>query len=134
MYKRQVVYHSLLTDEQDGMLDQCQAHALRCIYGKGVSYQKMREMAGVKTLRQRRIDACDRFAAKCLKDPRFSGWFLHKGGTRASSRSGIAEKYEEKFARCDRLRNTPLFFMRRRLNGKEGKEYGSRYKDRRGQK
>ena len=35
----------------------------------------------------------------------------------------------EEFARCNRLRDSPIFYMRRRLNGKEGKSYGSRNRD-----
>ena len=54
-----VVYHSMLTDEQDEVLDRCQAHALRCIFGKDVPYAKLREKAGVTTLRQRRIELTD---------------------------------------------------------------------------
>ena len=57
-----VVYHSLLTDAQDEMLDRCQAHTLRYIFGKDMSYKKMREKAGVCTLRERRQDLCDKFA------------------------------------------------------------------------
>ena len=38
----------------------------------------------------------------------------------------MTDKYQETFARCDRLRNLPLHYMRRRLNGKAGKEYGER--------
>ena len=56
-----VVYHSLLTDEQDQAIERLQSSALRCIYGYEMSYMKMRELAKVKTLRQRRIDACDKF-------------------------------------------------------------------------
>ena len=124
------VYHSLLTDEQDELLDSCQAHALRCIYGKGISYQKMREMAQVTTLRQRRIELCDSFSRKCLGNPRFAGWFPLRASVRASRNP---EKFLEEPARCDRLKNSPVFFMRRRLNGKEGKVYGKRYCERRGQ-
>ena len=36
------------------------------------------------------------------------------------------DKYVEFFAKCDRLRNSPLYYMRRRLNGKEGKKYGEK--------
>ena len=61
-----VVYHPLLTDEQDQAVKRLQSSALRCIYGYEMSYAKMREMAEVKTLGQRRIDACDKFASKCL--------------------------------------------------------------------
>ena len=124
-----VVYHALLTDEQDEALEKCQSHALRCIFGKDISYAKMREMAGVPTLRERRVTLCDKFAQKCLKNPRFSGWFPRRN-SRRSSRGG--EEFLEQFARCDRLRNSPVYYMRRRLNGKIGKEYGARYKDRRG--
>ena len=59
-----VVYPSMLSDEQDEVLDRCQAHALRCIFGKDLSYEKMRELAQVTTLRQRRIELCDKFANK----------------------------------------------------------------------
>ena len=58
----------------------------------------------------------------------FHPGFLNVGGDRrTSSRKG--ERYVEDFARCNRLRDTPLFFMRRRLNGKDGKKYGERNKE-----
>ena len=122
-----VVYHSLLNDRQDELIEQCQSHALRCIFGKDMSYSKMREKAAVGTLRQRREELCDKFAKKCAGDPLFSRWFPLK-----NTRSGRgSEKYLESFARCDRLRNSPLFYMRRRLNGKAGKTYGARNAERR---
>ena len=75
-----VVYHAMLSDEQDEALEQCQAHALRCIFGKDVPYVKMRELAGVTTLRQRRVELCDKFAKQCLKNPRFASWSLQSRG------------------------------------------------------
>ena len=59
-----MVFHSMLTDKQDEQLERLQATALRYIYGFGVSYAKMREASGLDTLRERRIAACDKFAAK----------------------------------------------------------------------
>ena len=94
-----------------------------------MSYQKMRELAGVTTLRQRRVELCDKFAAKCLKNPRFEPWFPKRRGR--TTRGG--EPFQEDFARCERLKNSPLYYMRRRLNVKPGKSYGARYADRRGQ-
>ena len=126
-----VVYHAMLTDEQDETLDRCQAHALRCIFGKEMSYADMRKKAGVTTLRQRRIDLIDKFASKCLKNPRFSSWFPLKDNGRTLRGPAAKEKYKETFAHCERLRNSPVHYMRRRLNGKGGKIYGLRYKDRR---
>ena len=122
-----VVYHSSLTDEQDEELDRLQNQALKCILGPGLSGRRMRELAGVCTLRQRREDLCDKFAAKLAANPHFSDWFPIKS-TRASTRSGVKrEVYLEKTARCSRLADSPLFYFRRRLNGKAGKTYGKRY-------
>ena len=125
-----VVYHSFLTDAQDKELDRLQAHALRYIYGKDLSYSCMRRLAGVTTLRERRVELCDKFAGKCLKNTDFEHWFPARVGRR-SARSNNSEKYEEKFARCDHLKNYPLFFKRRRLNGKVGKKYRKWHEDRR---
>ena len=44
-----VLYHPMLTDQLDERLDRCQLHALRCIYGQGLSYSEMRARAGVTT-------------------------------------------------------------------------------------
>ena len=67
-------------DAQDEYLDHCQMHALRYIYGKDMSYAKIREKAGVSTLRARREELCDKFRAKFIKRPRFQHWFLKKLG------------------------------------------------------
>ena len=104
-----------------------QASALRCIYGFEVSYAQMRERAAVTTLRQRWIEACDKFARKCIGSSRFSEWFPLKNAGRSGGRRG--ETYKEEFARCNRLRDSPIFYMRRRMNGKEGKRYGERNKE-----
>ena len=125
-----VVYHSMMTDKMDEQLERCQMHALRCIFGLDMIYSKMRQRADITTLRQRRIDQCDKFAASCTKSERFSGWFPKKSA-RSSSRKGVGETYLEEFARCKRLRDSPIHYMRRRLNGKQGKDYGMRNRERR---
>ena len=121
----QVVYHSLLNDEQDQIIERLQSKTLKCIYGPKIPYAKMRQMADVPTLRQRCIDACDRFDEKCIDSPRFTKWFPLNDRERRSNR-GAGEKYLEEFARCDRLKNSPIFYFRRRMNGKDGKTYGER--------
>ena len=78
-----IVYDSMLTDEQDETLDKWQAHALQCIFGKDISYQKMLELAKVPTLRELRKEHSDKFASKCLANPRFASWFPLKGRMRA---------------------------------------------------
>ena len=124
-----VVYHSSLTDEQDELLDRLQNQALRCIYGPKISGRKMRSLADITTLRARREILADKFASKCCANPRFVHWFPLKT-TRSSSRSAKkTEIYKEEKARRNRLHNSPLYYFRRRLTGKEGREYGRRYEE-----
>ena len=118
-----VVYHPMLTDEQDQMVERLQARALKNIYGYKDSYEEMRRKAGVTTHRARRIELCDKFAQKAAANPRFS-WFPAR--TARSGRHG--ECCQEFQARTDRLYNSPMYYYRRRLNGKEGKNYGQRNK------
>lgn len=120
-----VVYHSSLTDEQDQALERAQVGALRAIFGYGISGRKMRGEGQVKTLRERRIEHCDKFANKCAGSARFGDWFPLRTVRRAT-RGG--EMYHEYQTKTDRLKNSPLYYMRRRLNGKEGKQYGERYR------
>ena len=94
-----VVYHSLLTDSQDELLERAQVGALRAIFDYKLSARKLREMAQVSTLRERRITHSDNFAAKCLKLDRFAQWFPLKEGRQTRG----TEKYAETYARCDRL-------------------------------
>ena len=121
-----VVYHSMLTDEGDQMLERLQVTALKCIFDATLSGRKLQEKAGLETLRERRIKSCDKFANKCLASERFSKFFPLKQG-RQSARNH--EKYVESYSRCERLKNSPVFYMRRRLNGKPGKVYGKRNRE-----
>ena len=114
----------MLNDEQDQEVERMQAQALKCIYGYTDSYATMREKAGVTTHRARRIGLCDKFAQKAARNPRFSSWFPPRTGR--SGRHG--EEYHELPARTDRLFNSPLFYYRRRMNGKPGKTFGERNK------
>ena len=122
-----VVYHSSLTDEQDEELDRLQAAALKCIYGPKISARKMCEMAEITTLRQRREELCLKFAQKCVKDRRMEHFFPLKNSRSSGRLKG--DKYLETKARCDRLKNSPVFYFRRILNGKPGRTYGKRYEE-----
>ena len=121
-----VVYHSLLTDEQDQALERAQVGALRVIFDYKSSGRELREKAQLQTLRNRRVSHCDKFALKAANSDRFGHWFA-KNPTDRNQR--VRETYTEHYARCDRLKNSPLFFMRRRLNGKEGLKYWERNRE-----
>ena len=72
-------------------------------------------------IRRRRIEATDRFAEKCSTGI-FSHWFPRRvRSTRSAEHAGGL--YKEKFTHCHRLYNSTLYYMRHRLNGKEGKKY-----------
>ena len=123
------VYHPSLTDQQDEDLDRLQNHALKCIFGPDLSGRKLRELAGVTTLRARREEITEKFAKKLVASPLFTHWFPLKQA-RSSRRSTVQqETYLEEKARCDRLHNSPLFYYRRVLNGKQGRTYGKRYEE-----
>ena len=83
-------------------------------------------MTLLPTLRERRIEQCDRFAAKCAASGRFSGWFPLNERARTTRRK---VEYFKEYARCDWLANSPIFYMRRRLNGKPGRTYGQRNRE-----
>ena len=74
-----VVYHPMLTDEQDQSVERLQARALKNIYGYKDSYATMREKAGVTTHRARRIELCDTFAQSTAANPRFEWFPLREG-------------------------------------------------------
>ena len=46
-----VVYHSMMTDEMDEMIERLQSQALKGIYGLHIPYAKLRELSSVQTLR-----------------------------------------------------------------------------------
>ena len=125
-----VVYHAMLPDDLDEELDRLQNQALRIIFGRRpdgrpLGGRQLREMAGVSSLRDCRVEHCDKFAKKCASSPRFGHSFPVRT-TRSSSGHAMPEKFLESYVLCDRLRDSPVFFFRRRLNGKEGKVYGER--------
>ena len=124
-----VVYHFSLTNQQDEEIERLQNHALSCVYGPGISARQMRTRSSLQSPRQRRIELCDKFAKKGLSNPRFSHWFPIKS-SRASTRGTVQkEVFLETKARCKRLYDSPIFYFRRRLNGKEGKIYGERNRE-----
>ena len=117
-------YHTMMNDIQDQEMERTQIGAMRAIFGCGRSARDLRQEAGIETLRERRIRLTDIFAAKCVESDRFKSWFPLNEGRGGRQR----EKYKEFFAKTDRLKNSPLYYMRRRMNGKEGKIYGERNK------
>ena len=79
-----VVFHSMLSNKQDEELEWLEATALWYIFGYGIPYSAMRELADIPTLRQWRINACDKFAASCIESERFKDWFPEMNPSKTS--------------------------------------------------
>ena len=86
--------------------------------------QETERIGGMETLRERRESLAMKFAEKCVKAPVFQKWFPLKTARRSTRNGG--EVYLEEKARCERMKNSPMYYFRRLLNGKPGKTYGSR--------
>ena len=109
------VYNSSLTYTQAMQLERLQAQALKAIYGYHYSYRQLLEISGLQTLQARRDERCRKFALKCTRDDYFKTWFPLNPVMRAT-RNPLP--YQEFFAKTKRLFNSPMYYMRRLLNGK----------------
>ena len=109
-----LVYHPMLSREQADALEKLQMGTLKTVYGAKVSYREALERSGLPTLRQRRRDSLDRFAIKLANNPEYDHWLPKTTFTGYDLREELI--YVEKFAATDRLRNSPLYAIRRRLN------------------
>ena len=107
------VYSSSLTQTQVNGLERLQAQALKAIYGFEHSYRSLLQQTGLNTLKEQRDQRSDKFVAKCILNPKYRAWFQPNDQTRQTRNS---LPFKEAHARTNRLYNSPLFYMRRRLN------------------
>ena len=108
-----VVYHSSLTAVQAAILEKLQAQALKCIFGYEYSYRALLEMSGLTTLEQRREVRNTKFALKTVQNERFQHWFPATPQPRPVRNR---RNFREYTVRTNRLFNSPLYDLRRRLN------------------
>lgn len=106
--------HLQLTKEQTGQLELQQSRALKIVFGFGNSYRSALEKSGLTTLEERRRDLTDRFAEKLQASPRFGYLFPERKDFQRRARMG--KRFREDHAKTSRLFNSPIFYMRRRLN------------------
>ena len=87
---------------------------LKTIFGYKKSYAAALEDSGLEPLYERRQTCFDRFAIKLANNPDYNHWLPRTVFTGYDLREELI--YVEKFAATDRLRNSPLYAIRRRLN------------------
>ena len=109
------VFNSSLTLSQASALERLQSQALKSIFGYEYSYRSLLQMSGLQRLQERRDERCLKFARRAVNDDYFRRWFPLNPIER-QTRSPLM--YQETRARTKRLYNSPLFHMRRLLNGK----------------
>ena len=108
------VYHSLITEEQSNMLERLQKMTLKIIFGFNIEYEKLLELAGITSLKERRENAFIKFTTTIASNKRYSSWFPMNEDRGLNLRR--ENTYKETFARTERFYNSPLFNMRRTLN------------------
>ena len=114
-------YHSMLNVSQRLVIEGLQKRVLKIVLGLGVHYQDALAASGLDTLTDRRKKSFKKLALKCSNDYRFQGtWFPLNGENGHDLRTG--KIYREFFARSERLKNSPIFAMRRLLNCMEDKQ------------
>ena len=107
------VYHPMLTAEQTYKLEKLQYFALKNIYGFQYSHRQLLDFSKIPTLQQRREEMTKKFAQKTASNPRFQHWYPQR---KTGGKRGQTIQYQEKQARTDRRRNSPIFYYKRILN------------------
>ena len=119
-----VIYDGFLTKTQVMDLERIQSNILKTIFGFENSYRTCLYKAKVPTLALRRKIMFLKFAKRVTCNPMFAEKWLRKemsNGYNLRSTNEIVERQ----ARCDRLRNSPIFRIRRLLNemNRKGKSF-----------
>ena len=84
------------------------------MFGYNKSYDALLAESALETLKDRRAKPLAKFLDKSIKNPDYEDLFPRSLSERSSARTG--KKYQEYFARTQRLYNSPIFTMRRLLN------------------
>ena len=107
-----------LTKENALDLERVQKAAIRLILGeKYENYEDGLLRANLESLKERREKLCKTFAIKCMKseNPRINNIFSKKKIKHGMDLRKY-EKFEIKFAKTNRLKNSSIPFMQRILN------------------
>ena len=113
-------YHPMLNVKMTKEIEGIQKRASKIIFGWDSSYADLIEDGRLKSLEERREELTVKFAIKSEKNPRFREWFPLKAQNELNLRS--ENKFEEFFTRNERMKKSPLFYMRRALNQIEKEE------------
>ena len=107
-------YHPMLSIEMSNQIENAQKRACKIVFGWDTSYETLVAENRVERLEERREKLVINFAKKTAEMKRFETWFPRRNYNGISLRR--ENKFEEFYARTERYRKSPLFYMRRELN------------------
>ena len=112
-----VIFHGALTKRQSNAIESIQRkvfYILNSYLNIKLSYSESCIFYATEKLQFRRLDICETFIKRSLKNPRFSSMFM----TRKHSYNvrGNRRKFEEDAARTERFHMSPLVYLRRLAN------------------
>ena len=109
------VWSSTITQEEVEDIERVQKVAVRIILKDCfTSYTNALKYLSLDTLQVRRHSLCLRFAKQCLKNEKMSGMFPTNPGYNSKVR--YSEKYQVKFAKNNRLKDSSIPYLQRLLN------------------
>ena len=103
----------MLTKYQSNRLENVQKRCLKMMFGYDKNYSELLQLSGLQTLESRRALALVKFASNAAKNENYRHLFPLNVSERFTRKP---KKFVEKFAKTDRLHNSPLYAMRRALN------------------
>ena len=105
----------MLTKREERQLEGVVKLALMTIYGdKYRNYGNALNLAGMKTLKERRTEASIKFAADALKHPKWSKWFCEDTKNRDTRSEVNLVKVVP--SRTERFKNSPIPALARLIN------------------
>ena len=109
------VWHSSITLEEKCDIERIQRAALHIILGdEYISYRDALETVNLKSLEDRRVKLCTKFANKAAKNNKFKNWF--KINARWDRTRTVQPKFCPVWARTTRYQKSPLSYLTSILN------------------
>ena len=114
------VWFSMITEEEKKDIERVQKIACKLILKKSyTNYSESLKILNLDSLEIRRSKLATTFGKKCLVNPKMSNLFNEKSDININLRN--REKYDVKFANCNRMTKSPIVAIQRLLNNNQKK-------------
>ena len=112
------VWHPAITLQERKQIERIQKCAFYIILGSNYTcYSDALELLEIESLENRRSKICEKFAKKCLNNPRYSRWFHSKEYTKPTHNTrSDKSKLEPVSTRTLRYKNSAIPYLTELLN------------------